>query len=69
VPTLVAPANEADAPLWFTKADFNGDGDISRREFLGSFDRFRPVDENQDGYISRDEAAAFDEIARKNSDG
>jgi hypothetical protein len=69
VPTFVVPANEARAPLWFTKADFNGDGDISRREFLGSFDRFGAVDENQDGYISRDEAAAFDEKAKKDSDG
>jgi hypothetical protein len=69
VPAFVAPANEAQAPLWFTKADFNGDGDISRREFLGSFDRFGAVDENQDGYISRDEAATFEKRTRTDSDG
>jgi hypothetical protein len=71
VPTFVAPANVAQAPSWFAKADFNSDGDISRREFLGSFERFDAVDQDEDGYISRDEAASFDEKARKEreSDG
>jgi hypothetical protein len=71
VPTFATPANAAQAPSWFAKADFNGDGDISRREFLGSFERFDAVDDNRDGYINRDEAAAFDEKPRKEkeSDG
>jgi Ca2+-binding EF-hand superfamily protein len=41
---------------WFAQADFNGDGDISRREFLGSLDQFAKLDTNQDGFISPDEA-------------
>ena len=69
VPPSVTTASTAPAPAWFVSADFNADGDISRREFVGSFDRFAPVDANQDGYISRDEATAFDEKVRKNSDG
>jgi hypothetical protein len=69
VPPSVTMANTAEAPAWFVSADFNADGDISRREFVGSFERFAAVDANQDGYISRDEATAFDEKARADSDG
>jgi hypothetical protein len=69
VPPSSMASSTAPAPAWFTSADFNADGDISRREFVGSFDRFAAVDANQDGYISRDEATAFDEKFRKNSDG
>ena len=46
----------ADAPPWFAQADFNGDGDVSRREFLGSFDQFSQLDTNKDGFISAEEA-------------
>jgi Ca2+-binding EF-hand superfamily protein len=69
VPTNATSANQANAPAWFAKADFNSDGDISRREFLGSFERFDAVDLDDDGYISREEAAALEEEARKESDG
>jgi Ca2+-binding EF-hand superfamily protein len=69
VPPSVTAASTAEAPAWFASADFNADGDISRREFIGSFERFTAVDANQDGYISRDEATAFDKKAREDSDG
>jgi hypothetical protein len=42
---------------WFTSADLNGDGDVSRREFLGSSDQFNRLDTNKDGYIGPIEAA------------
>jgi Ca2+-binding EF-hand superfamily protein len=50
-----APANTPD---WFIRADFNGDGDVSRREFLGTKEQFSRLDTNGDGYISAAEAAA-----------
>jgi Ca2+-binding EF-hand superfamily protein len=46
----------ADAPSWFVRADYNGDGEVSRREFLGTIEQFSLIDENRDGYISADEA-------------
>jgi Ca2+-binding EF-hand superfamily protein len=46
----------ADAPSWFVSADYNGDGDVSRREFLGSAEQFSRLDKNKDGFISADEA-------------
>jgi EF hand len=61
VPAFVPAGIATDSPMWFSKADFNADGDISRREFVGSFQHFAAVDENEDGFISREEAAAFDE--------
>ena len=46
----------ANAPSWFVHADYNGDGEVSRREFLGTIEQFSLLDENRDGYISADEA-------------
>lgn len=43
-------------PLWFQKMDRNGDGDVSRREFLGSQKKFHELDTNGDGYLSEKEA-------------
>lgn len=43
---------------WFVHADLNGDGDVSRREFLGSADQFAALDTSGDGFVSADEAAA-----------
>jgi hypothetical protein len=59
VPTsTAAPAASSDKPLpgWFTHADLNGDGDVSRREFLGSAEQFDRLDGNHDGYIDPGEA-------------
>lgn len=41
---------------WFTKMDTNGDGDISKREFLGTPELFEAFDDNHDGLLSRVEA-------------
>jgi hypothetical protein len=60
VPTSVSAASlGVEAPPWFLHADLNGDGDVSRREFLGSTEQFSALDTNKDGYIDAAEAAAF----------
>ena len=46
----------ADAPSWFAHADFNGDGDVSRREFLGTSEQFSMLDANRDDFIDAAEA-------------
>ncbi|MBX9582607.1 MAG: EF-hand domain-containing protein, partial [Gemmataceae bacterium] len=50
------PAAKTGVPDWFTKMDRNGDGDISRREFLGPLSLFRRLDADGDGLITPDEA-------------
>ncbi len=55
----VARANRA--PDWFNKMDRNGDGDLSRREFLGPLDLFKKLDADGDGLLSADEARAAKE--------
>jgi Ca2+-binding EF-hand superfamily protein len=47
-------------PLWFRKMDRNGDGDVSRREWLGTEEEFRKIDRDGDGLISAAEAEAYD---------
>ena len=47
---------EGGGPLWFRKMDRNGDGDVSRREFLGPPEAFKKLDLDGDGLISREEA-------------
>jgi hypothetical protein len=39
--------------------DRNGDGFVSRREFLGSREEFDQIDANKDGLISPEEAEAY----------
>lgn len=46
-------------PEWFRRMDRNQDGDVSRREFLGTADHFRTIDSNADLLISADEADAL----------
>ncbi len=48
-------------PLWFRKMDRNGDGDVSRSEFLGSPEEFKKLDLDGDGLISREEAEKAEE--------
>ena len=55
----VAPAT-VKGPLWFRKMDRNNDGDVSRREFLGSLEDFRRIDVDGDGLIDQSEADAAD---------
>lgn len=45
-----------DGPVWFRKMDRNGDGDVSRREFLGTDEDFRKIDTDGDGLIDANEA-------------
>ena len=52
-------AASADAPDWFKAGDFNGDGDVSRREFLGTDEQFQRLDQDDDGFIHVDEATAL----------
>jgi Ca2+-binding EF-hand superfamily protein len=44
------------APAWFTEMDRNSDGDVSRREFLGTAAQFRKIDADGDALIDPDEA-------------
>jgi Ca2+-binding EF-hand superfamily protein len=44
-------------PTWFRKMDRNRDGDLSRREFLGSSRSFRRIDRDGDGLIDPQEAS------------
>ncbi len=43
-------------PAWFQRMDTNGDGDVSRREFLGSAESFQTLDRNGDGFLDAEEA-------------
>jgi Ca2+-binding EF-hand superfamily protein len=52
-------------PLWFRKMDRNGDGDVSRREFLGTDEQFRRIDTDGDGLIDVEEAERADAWFRK----
>jgi Ca2+-binding EF-hand superfamily protein len=51
------PERSKDAPAWFRRMDRNGDGDVSRREFLGPLDAFRRLDADGDGLIDPKEAS------------
>jgi Ca2+-binding EF-hand superfamily protein len=52
-------------PLWFHQMDHNGDGYLSRREFLGTGEQFREFDTDGDGLISIEEAILADAALRK----
>jgi Ca2+-binding EF-hand superfamily protein len=54
----------ATGPLWFRKFDRNGDGEVSRSEFPGTREEFDRIDTNHDGYITVEEAEAYDKKAR-----
>ncbi len=58
------PSRPGRGPEWFRKMDRNGDGDVSRREFLGTDEQFRAIDTDGDGLISVEEAEAYDKKLR-----
>jgi Ca2+-binding EF-hand superfamily protein len=60
-----APPNPGRGPLWFQKMDRNHDGDVSRREFLGTDEEFARLDTDGDGLISVEEAEQADARLRK----
>jgi Ca2+-binding EF-hand superfamily protein len=53
------------APAWFIKMDKNGDGDISRAEWLGSEEDFKRFDLDGDGLISVAEAKKAEAMKKK----
>jgi Ca2+-binding EF-hand superfamily protein len=52
-------------PRWFQKMDRNSDGDVSRREFLGTKDQFQQIDTDGDGILSPEEAERADTLLRQ----
>ncbi len=52
--TIAAPRDSG--PEWFCRMDRNYDGDVSRREFLGSRKAFDQLDTDHDGLLSPEEA-------------
>ncbi len=52
-------------PMWFRKMDRNGDGDVSRGEFIGTRAEFDAIDTDGDGLISLAEAEAWDKKMRE----
>jgi Ca2+-binding EF-hand superfamily protein len=55
----------AAGPEWFQKMDRNYDGDVSRREFLGTRDQFNRLDRDKDGLIDAEEARAAGSVKDK----
>ena len=47
--------------------DTNRDGDLSRREFLGTDEDFKRIDTDGDGLISAEEAERADRLMRKDA--
>ncbi|MDA1231090.1 MAG: hypothetical protein O2856_09970, partial [Planctomycetota bacterium] len=43
-------------PVWFTKLDYNNDGELTRREFPGTIAEFQKLDQNSDGVVDATEA-------------
>jgi Ca2+-binding EF-hand superfamily protein len=54
----------ARGPAWFRKMDRNGDGYVSRREWLGTEELFNRLDSDGDGLISPEEAAALEQPSK-----
>lgn len=67
-PTIARPPAEG-TPRWFTAMDGNGDGAISRREFLGPAEKFAAIDTNGDSLIDAVEAKAIAKGASEPASG
>jgi hypothetical protein len=48
--------------------DRNRDGDVSRKEWLGTDEEFRKIDTDGDGLISHEEAERYDKLRRPRKD-
>jgi hypothetical protein len=57
-PSSSVAMSDTQPASWFAHADLNGDGDISRREFVGSNEQFSRLDADRDGYVGAAEAVA-----------
>ena len=55
---VVRGTESLDGPLWFRKMDRNRDGDVSRREFLGTSSQFDSLDTDKDELLDATEAEA-----------
>ena len=55
LPTMAAATTPADAPLWFSKMDTNGDSELNEFEFIGTSDQFASLDKDKDGVVSLSE--------------
>jgi len=64
-PVRNRPTADVKAPAWFYKMDQNGDGYVSRREFLGTREEFDKIDKNHDGLISPEEAEEYEAERQK----
>jgi Ca2+-binding EF-hand superfamily protein len=64
---LVRGAKPRRGPAWFQAMDRNGDGFVSRREFVGSEESFARLDRDKDGLISPEEAAAAGRPSKRTS--
>ena len=63
---LLKPLPETTVgPLWFRKMDLNRDGDVSRREWIGTQAEFDRIDADGDGLISAAEAEKYDSLKRQ----
>ena len=60
-----APPAKTGGPVWFRKMDRNRDGDVSRKEWLGTKEAFDEIDTDKDGLISVEEAEAYDRRKRQ----
>ncbi len=57
-PTQNEPQSEAEVPSWFRQRDLNRDHQVAQSEWpTMALAEFRRVDANDDGFISRTEAA------------
>jgi Ca2+-binding EF-hand superfamily protein len=65
VPARPTAGEPPSTPLWFRKMDRNNDGDVSRREFLGTEEDFNRLDLDRDGLISAEEARRAEDGLKK----